>query len=78
MYGKKPPNPTQPNPLYKDILRVALICPYRFQGTSVLFLYRNVKETVISFMRVMAAFTTLARFFTSDQVCQLLLAFLWS
>ena len=39
-----------------------------FPGTSVLFLYRNVKETVVSFQRVMAAFTTLARFFTNDQV----------
>ena len=55
-----------------------MTCLYRFQGTSVLFLYRNVKETVISFMRVMAAFTTLARFFTSDQVSQLLLSCLWS
>ena len=42
--------------------------PFSFPGTSVLFLYRNVKETVVSFQRVMAAFTTLARFFTNDQV----------
>ena len=41
---------------------------FSFPGTSVLFLYRNVKETVVSFQRVMAAFTTLARFFTNDQV----------
>ena len=33
-----------------------------------LFLYRDVSETVVSFQRVMAAFTTLARFFTTDQV----------
>ena len=44
------------------------VFPYSFPGTSVLFLYRNVKETVVSFQRVMAAFTTLARFFTNDQV----------
>ena len=44
---------------------------FSFPGTSVLFLYRNVKETVISFQRVMAAFTTLARFFTNDQVTNL-------
>ena len=44
------------------------VFPCSFPGTSVLFLYRNVKETVVSFQRVMAAFTTLARFFTNDQV----------
>ena len=44
------------------------VCLHSFPGTSVLFLYRNVKETVVSFQRVMAAFTTLARFFTNDQV----------
>ena len=50
------------------VMEVKNVCLHSFPGTSVLFLYRNVKETVVSFQRVMAAFTTLARFFTNDQV----------
>jgi len=53
-------------PVFKCTPQIKLMAE-SFPGTSVLFLYRNVKETVVSFQRVMAAFTTLARFFTNDQ-----------
>jgi len=53
-------------PVFKCTPQIKLMAD-GFPGTSVLFLYRDVSETVVSFQRVMAAFTTLARFFTTDQ-----------
>jgi hypothetical protein len=38
----------------------------RFPGSRMIFLYRNLKETVDSFMRVMASFQRYASLFTTE------------
>jgi len=50
-------------PVFKCTPQIKLMID-GFSDTSVIFLYRTVKETVGSFMRVMAAFTKFANLFT--------------